>query len=516
MPINPFFCGNPVPVELFVGRNRELRKIVSRILNGGQSSAIIGEPRSGKTSLLHYISASEIRTSLYGSKANRIIFSEIDAQTLGNEFSIPEFWSYILQSTVQQITLVDASSSLSNAYKICQENQFGTFVLERLFLQMYQQKWQLVLMLDEFDMLLHHQILNSAEFFGSLRSLATRCKGALCVIIASRASLSDLNKNTQKFNRTGSPYFNFLDESTLGILAEDDVLALLHKRGSFFSKADIVIVSQLSGKQPYYTQLAAFQLWDTYEEYSDMSTLNRWTYVGINLLLQVNATMQDTWRNWSPIDKKAFFLIGLAQFQWSLFKLDQTRKIENPNAKLAKQISDRFNLDELKELLFELDISFEEFPEGNKRSKIREVVEYFHRRNQFPELLNKLKQHRPRVSWTEPIKEIELILKESSRFGSETKHLEERGFIKEDQNLISGWRIQSLVIYWWLVESIFGTIYREHNPNKWFRENALDGVVEFTKQNELGALVHYIYPQIENIEALIKADIEEIANSVTI
>ena len=54
---NPFFYGNPVPPDQFLDRRRELRRITGRIVNQGQSTAIVGEPRSGKTSLLLYLSA---------------------------------------------------------------------------------------------------------------------------------------------------------------------------------------------------------------------------------------------------------------------------------------------------------------------------------------------------------------------------------------------------------------------------------------------------------------------------
>ena len=55
--LNPFFCGNPVPPDQFIGRRREVHRIAGRIANRGQSTAIVGEPRSGKTSLLLYLSA---------------------------------------------------------------------------------------------------------------------------------------------------------------------------------------------------------------------------------------------------------------------------------------------------------------------------------------------------------------------------------------------------------------------------------------------------------------------------
>jgi hypothetical protein len=80
---------------------------------------------------------------------------------------------------------------------MCQENDFGCFVLERFLAQMELTVWQLVLMLDEFDVLLHHPILNCAEFFGGLRSLTSRSRGALALVIASRRPLTSLNEATQ-------------------------------------------------------------------------------------------------------------------------------------------------------------------------------------------------------------------------------------------------------------------------------------------------------------------------------
>ena len=45
-------------------RRRELRRITGRIVNQGQSTAIVSEPRSGKTSLLLYLSALETQSEL--------------------------------------------------------------------------------------------------------------------------------------------------------------------------------------------------------------------------------------------------------------------------------------------------------------------------------------------------------------------------------------------------------------------------------------------------------------------
>ena len=84
---NPFFHGNPVAADQFLDRRRELRRIVGRILNQGQSTAIVGEPRTGKTSILEYLVAPETQAELYGVDAERLLFAYLDAQTLGGQFS---------------------------------------------------------------------------------------------------------------------------------------------------------------------------------------------------------------------------------------------------------------------------------------------------------------------------------------------------------------------------------------------------------------------------------------------
>ena len=94
--VNPFFYGNPVPPELFVGRKRDVRRISGRIRNRGQSTAIVGEPRCGKTSLLDYLSAPETQITLYGEDSHHLIFNYLDTQSLSGEFSQTQFWELTL------------------------------------------------------------------------------------------------------------------------------------------------------------------------------------------------------------------------------------------------------------------------------------------------------------------------------------------------------------------------------------------------------------------------------------
>ena len=46
---NIFFYGNSVPPDQLIGLRQEPRRIAGHITNQGQSTAVVCEPRSGKT-----------------------------------------------------------------------------------------------------------------------------------------------------------------------------------------------------------------------------------------------------------------------------------------------------------------------------------------------------------------------------------------------------------------------------------------------------------------------------------
>lgn len=308
---NPFFYGNPVPADQFVGRRRELRRIANRIVSQGQSTAVVGEPRIGKTSLLLYLSAPETRAQLYGPDAAKLLFSDLDAQTFGGQFDQAQFWEYVLRPLQEKPAAAGADSALAQAYETCRENSFGAFVLERLLVQAGAVGWRLVLLLDEFGALLHHPVLNSAEFFGSLRSLASRSRGALVLVIASRTSLASLNTATQQFSRLSSPYFNFLTEVTLGPWTDREVAELLRRAGDRFTAQDHRFVVEVAGGHPYLVQVAAYELWESYVE-GEAEPGQRWQQVGYRLYDEAARTLGDIWQIWPPATRKAFTAVALA------------------------------------------------------------------------------------------------------------------------------------------------------------------------------------------------------------
>ncbi|MCP4702218.1 MAG: hypothetical protein GY862_35970, partial [Gammaproteobacteria bacterium] len=172
--------------------------------------------------------------------------------------------------------------------------------------------YRLVLLLDEFDMLLNHPVLNSTKFFGSLRSLASRIR-ALSVVAASRQPLTKLNITMQKSNRTGSPFFNFLGEYTLGAWSEKTIDKLLERAGERFSAEDKRFIKHAAGGHPYLLQAAAAELWEIYEDDEEEDPVRRLEQAGQQLYDVVERVLSDTWRIWSPQVRMAMMAVALAQ-----------------------------------------------------------------------------------------------------------------------------------------------------------------------------------------------------------
>jgi len=339
---NPFRYGNPVPPEHFKGHKSELRRIIGRIVNAGESTLITGPFRCGKTSLLQYVSDSNLKSTLYGEKAHQLIFSYLEVATLGSEFDQAQFWSRALETFQDYINTGDIAPSLSEAYQVCQQEQFGNYVLEKLIAEIKKVNLRLVLLLDGFDGLLHHKVLNSTEFFGGLRQLASLSKGALALLITGNTPLVQLNQQTQHFNRTGSPYFNFMDEVILGPLAEGDIDELLRLADDRFTEDDRCFIKNIAGGHPYLLQLTASILWDIYEDGEDDDAMERQQNAGRVLYDQVKEKLNKTWESWDENMQKIFVSIALVA-------LEKPLKIRHIDIKSINQEINRYKM-ELHEL----------------------------------------------------------------------------------------------------------------------------------------------------------------------
>ncbi|MEK8015598.1 MAG: ATP-binding protein [Candidatus Parabeggiatoa sp.] len=332
---NPFIHGNPVEPEQLIGRDRELRRIVGRIITG-QSTIITGSQRSGKTSMLQglIVKPNEKRAkTLYGDEVNQLIFSYLDAFK-ATEFDRIQFWQSVLKPLQERIIDQETDTALSQAYQSCQDNQFQTDELENLIDQINQVGWRLVLLIDEFDKLLDNPILtkNQGQFFASLRALlvSPNNQGGLVLVITSALSRSQLDNQAPKTSN-GSPYFNIMDEIVLGALPEakvDD--ELLDQGKAYFTDEDCRFIKDIAGGHPYFLQVAASILWESYED-GNKDERQRMKDVFYS---KVEETLTDIWNAWDKEKQNTFTSVALIhaeKINYPIEWLDNKNIAENPS-----------------------------------------------------------------------------------------------------------------------------------------------------------------------------------------
>ncbi|HKZ69125.1 MAG TPA: ATP-binding protein [Anaerolineales bacterium] len=309
--INPFIYSRAVTPAEFLGRETELRRLFSRLATG-QSTAIIGQPHVGKTSMLNYVMEPSSRQSWFGPEFDRDLFRVLDAQMLRSVETQAEFWNHALKplaDAIEREPLKDLPA-VPQAYAMARENRFGNIVLGQLFAKLRTSDVRYLLFLDEFDDLLSHPVLNSAEFYGGLRSLAST-SGGLVLVLGSRRDVEQLNNLTQTLSPHGSPYFNVFTQITLGPLSDKAFLELLDRAGDRFDARDRQYITLVSGRYPFLAQAAAAKLWEAHDE--DLKDSRRYESAGRELYAEAKQHFADTWRVWSNETRKAITAVALSQ-----------------------------------------------------------------------------------------------------------------------------------------------------------------------------------------------------------
>ncbi|MCP4357881.1 MAG: hypothetical protein GY796_07695 [Chloroflexi bacterium] len=227
-------------------------------------------------------------------------------QYLQRRLRLDELVMYILQERPQnQLT---ADKSVRGMYATAVANNFGTFVLEQLFNQLHAEGRRLALLLDDFDEFLNNTKLHTAEFYGGLRTLASRSPGFV-VVIAARREVESLNQLTQAINPHGSPYFNVFTERRLGSLTKKAVNQLLERAGERFDRTDHEFVMEISGQHPYLAQVAASELWEVDED--GLENTARYREAVTQFYRHVNGW--GTWVVMTPKERIVLTAVGLLQ-----------------------------------------------------------------------------------------------------------------------------------------------------------------------------------------------------------
>jgi len=262
VPVRPasaphFVYGRPVQPDEFLNRGSSLRTLFNR-LRHNESTAVVGEPHIGKTSLLLKLADETTRREYLAGDVEKTIISFIDLHPIGGDFTPTAFWREALEPVERHPVRDTLASLLQEAA----EAGYSRRPLERLISQLAQQDLQLVLLLDEFERLLFHPNFRDPAFFALMRSLATRT-GGLALITSSRLPVAAMNERGREIWHTGSPFFNNMIELRLGPFDEVTVGRLLGRAGDLFGSDDRRFIRRVAGRHPFLIQAMAATLAET-------------------------------------------------------------------------------------------------------------------------------------------------------------------------------------------------------------------------------------------------------------
>jgi len=251
-----FIYGRPVRASEFLNREAELLTVFNRLRNG-ESTAVVGEPHIGKSSMLIKLADPGTQREYLGSDAQHILVSPLDLHPVGSDYTPLTFW----EESLEPVNELDDASLKEHLERIRQPHDLRR-PLERLFSHLGTKRLRLVLMLDEFERLLSHPNFQDSSFFALLRSLATRT-GGLALVTASRLSVADMNERGRGLLDTGSPFFNNVIDVRMRPFDERTVGIFFDRSGGSLTSNDRRFLHRIAGRHPFLLQASTAALLET-------------------------------------------------------------------------------------------------------------------------------------------------------------------------------------------------------------------------------------------------------------
>jgi len=242
---NPYTNRNRILCETdFYGRDPELRSIYTRLL-GGASVLLVGERRTGKSSILGALSFPTERDSLEIPPEVCIAYTDCQLVAGCDE---QQFLEYLAESFATEMELDVPGQIDRAAFK-----RMGTDARTKKGLHP-------VLAIDEFDVLLENPKVRP-EFLAFLRSWSSFTQ--VPIALASwEGSVTDLAESPG----AGSAFLNVFAPVYVGPMTADDAADLVktpaERIGEPFEDAQLEWIRQYGGLHPFYLQMAAFHALD--------------------------------------------------------------------------------------------------------------------------------------------------------------------------------------------------------------------------------------------------------------
>ena len=253
MSTNPFTYGNPISdPSRFFGRQAEAEQVYTRLRNAEfESSSIVGERRTGKTSLLNYI-AHPSTAQARGLDLARYIFVYADLQMVNQKTTPTRFWSRILRRVTRKIKDDELKAEFKQAYE---QSEIDNYTLDDLFYVTDEHNLYFVLLLDEFENVTTNANFDT-DFFYGLRALAIHHN--LALITASKQELITLCHSDAV---RASPFFNIFANINLPAFDKEEATTLIQQSTAGtnvrFTPSELALLFDVAGYHPYFVQAAA-------------------------------------------------------------------------------------------------------------------------------------------------------------------------------------------------------------------------------------------------------------------
>jgi len=302
--LSPFVYGPPVSNSYFINREEDLRYIFGRLLTLGQSTAITGEPHVGKTSLLFQLCDPKVQKHYLGTKAKRINFVYINLYGVDKNYTPKDFWGQALENLEKSDEKIKELTK-----RIGLTDYSDKRAWEVLFRYLIDQKRQLVLLLDEFDVLLPAKDprpnFGEFSFFAILRDLDAY--PSFSFITTSRTPVKELNHRASQLPGSGgSQVFNTQVELKLRPFDDAAIALLLGRAGDKFSNNDKGFIRRIAGRNPFLLQaLCGFMLDENGDDRIDRATEKFFDAAAQHF--------EDLWNNLDDNTKTTSVILSLAE-----------------------------------------------------------------------------------------------------------------------------------------------------------------------------------------------------------
>ena len=306
---DPFTYGNPISdPERFVGRRREVEQIFMRLRNPEfESSSIVGERRSGKTSLLNYIAHPDAIRQ-YGLDPETYLFVYLDLEMITSTSTPTRLYQYMLRRIASKVQNEALKKEIRN---VSLYENIDTYDLAELLDSMEDEGLHIVLLIDEFENVGDNANFGP-DFYYGLRSLAIHHD--LALITSTRVALVEIARSDAM---RSSPFFNIFATINLRAFPQEDIQEIvksyLEDTSISFDEAGVEHVLTLSDRVPFFVQMALHFLFEAHQQGVEES--RRLSYVEERLQEVAAAHLENYWQNSGDDERTVLTLLAIQGYE---------------------------------------------------------------------------------------------------------------------------------------------------------------------------------------------------------